>query len=429
MELRKIKIENMKPAKYNPRKNLKPTDSKYKQIKDSIDNFGYIDPIIWNERTGNIIGGHQRYKILCELGLKEIECVVVNFDDETEKAANLAVNKAQGDWDKEKLDELLREMKQQDKFDMSKFGFNMDKFKKEIQEDEYIINLPEEPKSKLGDIYELGNHRLMCGSATNKDDVEKLMNGELGNLMVTDPPYNVNYGEKAEMLNQYGFKGHKNTSKILNDHMSNDNFKKFLADTFENCNNALKPGASAYVFHSESERINFTETFKNAGFYFSENLIWCKNVLVLGRQDYHYRHEPIIYGWKEGGGHYFCNDRTQTTILGEDKFDIEKLTKDEMRNILHELLDNKTSVLNENKPMRNEMHPTMKPIKLLGILIENSSKANDIVIDLFGGSGSTLIACEETGRKARLMELEPKYCDVIIDRWEKLTGKKAKKIN
>jgi len=427
MEIKKIAVEKMFPAKYNPRKDLKPTDKKYKHIKNSIESFGYIDPIIWNKRNGNIIGGHQRFKILQELGYTEIDVVVVDFDEETEKAANVAVNKAQGDWDKEKLDEFLREMKFTTKFDLSKFGFKMDKFKKEISEDDYTLKIPSKAITKPGDIWQLGRHKLLCGDGTNPEDVDKLMDGELADLILTDPPYNVNYGEKASMLNDYQ-KGHRNTDSIENDNMSDSQFYEFIKSLMDSYYRVTKPGGVVYVFHSESERINFTRALKESGYYFSENLVWVKNALVLTRQDYHYQHEPILYGWKLGAAHYFLDDRTQTTVLKEDT-EIEKMKVTELREFARTLLKmTPTSVIEENKPTRNDLHPTMKPIRLCGRLITNSTKGGDLTIDFCGGSGSTLIACEETGRRANIIEIEPKYCDVIVDRWEQLTGQKAELI-
>jgi len=257
--------------------------------------------------------------------------------------------------------------------------------------------LPDEPKSKKGDIYILGNHRLMCGDSTNKDDVRKLMNGNQCDMIFTDPPYNVNYGDKAAMLDKYQ-KGHRNTNHILNDNMGDSEFREFLLASYSRMFESCKEGAPIYVCHAETEGENSRGAFVEAGFKLAQCIIWVKNSLVLGRQDYHWRHEPILYGWKEGAAHYFIDDRTQDTVW-EFK-----------------------------KPKKNALHPTMKPLELCAKAIYNSSRSGDIILDLFGGSGSTLIASEQLDRICYMMELDEKYVDVIIDRWEKFTGRKAVKV-
>ena len=250
------------------------------------------------------------------------------------------------------------------------------------------MELPEAPKTKRGNIYKLGNHYLMCGDSTNADDVKKLMNNQLADLIVTDPPYNVNYEGKTD-----------GNLKIMNDNMENDQFYSFLESAFINLYDFIKDGGSIYVFHADTEGLNFRKAMISSGFKLAECLVWVKNAFVMGRQDYHWKHEPILYGWKPGASHYFINDRSQSTVLEFDK------------------------------PARNEEHPTMKPIDLIAYLINNSSKKDEIVLDLFGGSGTTIIACEQTNRNAFIMELDPRYCDVIVDRWEKFTNQKAELIN
>ena len=288
---------------------------------------------------------------------------------------------------------------------------------------------PVEPRAKLGDIWQLGNHRLMCGSSTSQEDVDKLLDGAVMDLCVTDPPYNVNYGSLQEQQEKVG-KSKNIHDKILNDNMDDESFHLFLYDFYTQMMRSLKEGGVYYIFHADTEGLNFRSALKECGGSVKETLIWVKNALVLGRQDYHWKHEPCLYGWKEGAGHYFINDRTQTTVF-EDKVDLEKLTKDELIDMCKELMDEQvpTTIIHEDKPMRNDVHPTMKPIKLIGRLVKNSSRPKENVIDFFGGSGSTLIACEQLGRKCYTMELDPQYIDVIIDRWEKLTGEKAVLLN
>lgn len=392
MNIQKIKIESLKPAEYNPRKDLKPEDEEYQKIKKSITEFGYVAPVIVNSNM-TVIGGHQRLKVLKELGYTEVECVVVDLDQEKEKALNIALNKISGDWDNDKLEELLAELKQTDiDMDITGFSFDeVDEILKDItgsKEDDFDLDQAldeiEEPISKRGDVWILGKNRLMCGDSTQKEDVMHLMNSQEADMLLTDPPYNVDYeGKTSEAL------------KIENDNMSETEFYNFLLDSFKNMFDSIKYGGSAYVFHADTEGLNFRNAFKSCGFKLAQCLVWVKNTFVMGRQDYQWRHEPILYGWKPGAGHYFVDNRKQSTVLEFDK------------------------------PSRNAEHPTMKPVDLLVYLIKNSSKENDLILDLFGGSGSTLIAAEQTQRRCYTMELAPKYCDVIIKRWENLTGEKA----
>lgn len=392
MNIQKISIEKLKPAEYNPRKDLKPEDEEYQKIKKSLVEFGYVAPVIVNADM-TVIGGHQRLKVLKELGYTEIECNIVDLDKDKEKALNIALNKITGEWDNTKLEELLAELKETNiDMDMTGFSFDeVDNMLKDItgsKEDDFdvdqALNEIEEPTSKPGDVWILGRHRLMCGNSTQKEEVMRLMNKQEADMLLTDPPYNVDYvGKTSEAL------------KIENDNMNETEFYNFLIDAFRNMFESVKYGGSIYVFHADTEGLNFRNAFKAVGFKLAQCLVWVKNTFVMGRQDYQWRHEPILYGWKEGAGHYFVDNRKQSTVLEFDK------------------------------PSRNAEHPTMKPIDLLVYLIKNSSKENDIILDLFGGSGSTLIAAEQIQRTCYVMELDPKYCDVIIKRWENLTGQKA----
>ena len=442
MQIEKVKISDLSPAEYNPRVRLRPGDAEYEKLKRSIQTFGYIDPIIINA-DGTIIGGHQRYFILQELGYEEIDVVKLNLDEKDERALNVALNKISGDWDEEKLKDLLKGLKLDD-YDFTVTGFE------ESELDSLVANLEipetaedddfdaegeydgiEQPKTQRGDIYILGNHRLMCGDSTDPTEVDTLLNGESADLIVTDPPYNVNYGDKAEYLEEYLGKGHRNQKRIKNDNMDSLSFYHFLLDSFLSAYSALRPGGAIYVFHAETEGQNFRTAFTDAGLKLAQVLIWEKNSFVLGRQDYQWRHEPILYGWKEGAAHYFINDRTQDTVILEDEIDYKHMTKQELIAYVDELhrgLADKTSVLYENKPARNDIHPTMKPITLIGKLIKNSSRINEKVLDLFGGSGSMLIAAEQLKRRAYIMELDEKFCDVIVKRWEDFTGEKAVKV-
>ncbi len=389
MNIQKISVENLKPAEYNPRKDLKPEDEEYQKIKKSLIEFGYVAPVIINADM-TVIGGHQRIKVLKELGYEEIQCIVVDLDKNKEKALNLALNKISGEWDNDKLEAILAELKETD-IDINVTGFSNDEIDdilKDIigsNEDDFdlegALEEIEEPITKVGDIWKLGKHRLLCGDSTQQEDVMRLMNNQEADMLLTDPPYNVDYEGVA--------------GKIENDNMNETEFYNFLLDAFRNMNEIAKAGAPIYVFHADTEGLNFRNAFKNAGFKLAQCLVWVKNTFVIGRQDYQWKHEPILYGWKKGKAHYFIDSRSQNTVLEFDK------------------------------PIRNAEHPTMKPIDLLVYLIKNSSKENDLIVDLFAGSGSSLIAAEQTNRICYAMELDPRYCDVIIKRWETLTGQKA----
>lgn len=436
LNLQEMPLSAMHPAEYNPRVELKPGDPEYEKIKRSIETFAYVDPIIVN-KDGTIIGGHQRYNVLLDLGYEVADVVVVDKTKDEEKALNIALNKITGEWDEEKLYELLIELDLSD-IDVQLSGFTVNELDnlrvkfdiEEAQDDSFdeeeALAEITEPVTVRGNIWRLGRHRLMCGDSTSPDDLAALMDGEMADLIVTDPPYNVDYGRKTEYMADSG-RGIGQAS-IQNDNMDERSFYNFLFDAFTNALNNMRPGAAIYVFHSDTHGLTFRSSFRDAGLYLSECLIWEKNSFVLGRSDYQWRHEPILYGWKEGAGHYFINDRTQDTIILEDDIDFGAMKKNELVAYLEELrraYRDKTSVIFENKPTRNDVHPTMKPVSLVGKFITNSSKPDWNVLDLFGGSGSTLMAAEQLGRTAYIMELDEAFCDVIIKRWEDYTGQTA----
>ena len=383
LNMRTVPLDLLKPAKYNPRKDLKPGDPAYEKIKRSLLEFGYVDPIIWNEVTGNIVGGHQRYKILKEEGATEADCVVVHIEKAAdEKALNLALNKATGDWEPVALADLLRDL-QTSGYDLDVTGFDAaevdDLFSKvhdkDVHDDECDID-PDgiTPYVQPGDVWTLGRHRMMCGDSLDPLAVDTLMDGVSANLVVTDPPYNVAYESD-------------DGKKIQNDKMSDEDFYKFLLTAFFNMASHLAPGGSAYIFHSDTEGLNFRRAFKEAGFHVSGVCIWVKNSIVMGRSPYQWQHEPVLYGWLPNGNHKWFSDRKQSTVWNFDR------------------------------PSRSADHPTMKPIPLVAYPIKNSSASNGVVMDLFGGSGSTLIACEQTDRICKTMELDPKYATVIVERF------------
>lgn len=387
MQIEKIQTDRLIPADYNPRKDLKPGDPEYEKLKRSIEQFGYVEPVIWNKTTGRVVGGHQRLKVLLDMGITEVECVVIEMDEEKEKALNLALNKISGDWDKDKLALLIADLQGTD-FDVSLTGFEpaeldalfKDSLKDGIHDDDFDVDaeLQKPAVTKPGDVWTLGRHRLVCGDSTKADTFTALMDGKLANLVVTDPPYNVNYEGTA--------------GKIKNDNMGNEAFYDFLLAAFTNTEAAMAQDASIYVFHADTEGLNFRKAFSDAGFQLSGCCIWKKPSLVLGRSPYQWQHEPVLFGWKKKGKHNWYADRKQTTI-----WEFEK-------------------------PKKNADHPTMKPIALLAYPIMNSSLTNCIVLDPFGGSGSTLIACEQSDRICFTIELDEKYCDVIVKRYIEQTG-------
>lgn len=390
MEFIKLKIDQLIPATYNPRKDLKPGDSEYEKIKRSIVEFGYVEPVIVN-LDYTIIGGHQRCKVLKDLGFTEIDCVVIDVDKTKEKALNIALNKITGEWDTESLAGLLEELNRES-YDLELTGFDWSEAEKLLEtlksddeegenpDDTYEIEVPEEPISQLGDIWLLGKHRLVCGDSTRAEDVQLLLNGQKVQMVFTDPPWNVNYGAND----------HPSWKQrtIINDSMSTEDFKDFMNNAFKQMNIAAEEGAMVYVVMSAQEWGNLMLTLSDNGFHWSSTIIWNKDRLVLSRKDYHTRYEPIWYGWKEGKARLHpLEDRQQT-----DVWDIAR-------------------------PSKSEEHPTMKPVELVERAILNSSKRGNSVLDLFGGSGTTLIACENTHRVCHMMELDPKYCDVIVKRF------------
>jgi len=387
MLIEKKNTADLLPADYNPRKDLKPGDAEYEKLKRSIEQFGYVEPVIWNKTTGRVVGGHQRLKVLMDMGMTEVDCVVVEMDEDKEKALNIALNKISGDWDKDKLALLIADLQGAD-FDVSLTGFEpaeiddlfKDTLKDGVKDDDFDVGaeLEKPTMTKPGDIWVLGRHRLICGDSTKAKTYDLLMGSTKANLVITDPPYNVNYEGSA--------------GKIKNDNMADDAFYNFLLDAYTQMHSAMADDASIYVFHADTEGLNFRRAFADAGFYLSGCCIWKKQSLVLGRSPYQWQHEPCLYGWKKNGKHQWYAGRKETTIWEFDK------------------------------PKKNGDHPTMKPIPLLAYPIMNSSMSNSVVLDPFGGSGSTLIACEQTDRICYTVELDEKFCDVIVKRYIEQVG-------
>jgi len=368
------------------------SDEQVAQIAASIKEFGWTNPILITDNS--IIAGHGRLMAARKLGMSKVPCIEVkNLTPAQVKAYIIADNKLalNAGWDNELLNIEFQELEELG-FDLELTGFSLEEIDalkpveltEGLTDEDAAPDVPAKAKTKPGDIYQLGNHRLMCGDSCSTNDMEKLCDGQLVDMWLTDPPYNVAYEGKT-----------KDALKIQNDSMGDDQFRQFLRDAYVTADLVMKPGAVFYIWHADSEGYNFRGAAQDAGWKVRQCLIWKKSTMVMGRQDYHWKHEPCLYGWKEGAGHLWATDRKQTTILEFDK------------------------------PSRNGEHPTMKPVALFEYQMLNNTKGGDIVLDSFGGSGTTLIAAEKNGRVARLMELDPKYCDVIVKRWEDFTGKKA----
>lgn len=388
LKIEEIPIDELVPYENNAKKH---TREQIDAVEASIKEFGFRNPVIvWRNADGRpeVVAGHARVTAAKNIGMQKVPCISCDdLTDAQRRALTLVDNQTtmMTGWDEDLLAYELDTLSAD--FDMTDFGFTDEMVGMaeviEAEEDE----VPEviECKAKRGEIWQLGSHRVMCGDATCAEDVAKLSGGGFCDLLLTDPPYNIAYeGKTADALT------------IDNDAWDSDeSFVAFLKDAFNNAMSAMSPGSAFYIWHADTQRGNFLKACSEAGMQVRECLVWAKNVFTLGRQDYQWRHEPCLYGWKDGASHKWYSDRKQSTVLEFDK------------------------------PSANEEHPTMKPVGLMAYLIQNSTKRGDVVLDVFGGSGSTLIACEKTGRKCLTMELDPHYCDVIIARWEQETGREA----
>lgn len=385
MEIRQMRVRDLVPYEQNTKKHDK---KQIDNVAESIRQYGFVQPIVIDKQNVVVIG-HCRLLAAKQLGLKEVPCVCVeDLTDEQVRKLRIVDNKTnESEWD---FDSLVLELDELDFSDFDfEFGISLDDKQSEIVEDEAPkVDEEHEPKTKFGDIYQLGRHRLMCGDSTSLGCVQKLMGGIQADLLLTDPPYGVDYVGKT-----------KDGLRIENDAKSDDEFVQFLKAAFEAADSVMKPGAVFYIWHADSKAYVFRMACQLMGWEVRQVLVWVKNSMVLGRQDYQWKHEPCLYGWKSGAGHLWASDRKQTTVLEFDR------------------------------PTANKEHPTMKPVALFDYQIKNNTKGGDIVLDLFGGSGTTVVACEQNGRNAYVMEYDPKYCDVIIKRWENLTGEKAVLLN
>lgn len=396
MEIKTLKLTDINPAPYNPRKDLQPDDPEYVKLKKAIDEFGLVDPLVVNKRGNVLISGHQRHKILLARGDTETQVSIVDLPPQKEKALNLALNKISGEWDNIKLKDILEELDTGD-FDIEITGFDLQEIEDlmtqvwqdeegtpEVYEDD-VPEPPEEPVCKTGDLWILGKHRLLCGDSTKSENIVRLMGDLKADMVLTDPPYGVDYTGKT-----------KNALKIQNDTSDEEALEELVKGAFDAAQEVSRPGAYWYATVPAGPlHLIFASDWKRRG-TLRQILVWVKDSMVLGHSEYHYKHEPILFGWVPGDRHK-NPDRTRT------------------------------SVWEVPRPKRSEEHPTMKPVALWAQAIEDGSKPGELVYDPFLGSGTTIVAAEQLDRVCFGVEIDPKYCDVIIQRWENLTGEKAKK--
>lgn len=413
MTIEQVKIKDLRPAEYNPRK---WNEKAVSDLKESVRRFGIVDPLLVNSaenRKNVVIGGHFRLKVAKELGLEEVPVVYVNIPNlEKERELNLRLNKNLGDWDYDLLANFDEDL-------LLDVGFESEEldeiFYLEASEDDFDAEAEYqkigEPKTELGDLYQLGTHRLLCGDAVKREDVEKLMAGEKADLVFTDPPYNVNY-DYAKYVDGRKMKW----QKIFNDNKTSEEYYQFLLAVFKNVYEFSKDEMSFYVCHATKTQEEVWRSFKDAGFHFSQTIIWLKERFILGLgQDWHRIYEPVLFGWKEGKKHYKNKNLTNLAEF----WNLEKTDFEEELDLWY---------LNRDK-IKDYEHPTQKPIRLPERAIKKNCPIKGLLLEPFGGSGSTLIATEQLNRRCNLIELDPKYCDVIIQRWEKFTSQKAKKLN
>lgn len=423
IKIEKIQIEKLTADEQNAKIH---TDAQVNEIVASIKRFGFNDPVgVWGENN-LIVEGHGRVQAAKKMGLKEIPCVRLDHLTEDERKAYALVHNStnmETGFDEASLLATLKEL--QGKIDMGDFGLvipEVDDAQKAV-EDNYEMKEAAPLRVKLGEVWELGRHTLVCGDSTDEETLNRgLGGGRQADACVTDPPYNVDYtGKTADEL------------KVANDRMSGSEFRDFLTAAFRQIEKHVKPGGAFYVWFASRNHADFEAALRTVGLIPRQQLIWVKNVLVLGRQDYQWKHEPCLYGWKDGAAHYFRDDRTQVTVQESDAPENPaKMKRDELVRLCKELLRKseitESTVIREDKPSASEIHPTMKPIRLMARLIANSTKPGETIIDPFGGSGSTLIACEQLGRRCVTVELDERYASAIVDRWEQLTGQKARRV-
>lgn len=422
----------------NPRNPNRHPDSQIELLAKIITETGWRAPITVSKRSGYIVRGHGRLMAARQAGLTECPVDWQDYEsDEQELQDLIADNRIAelAEIDDDALRDIIGDL-QEIGADVELAGFT-DADLEDIEHDDVddvIDDTPPEDaptRCQTGDVWQLGDHRLMCGDSTDSEQVARLMGGELADLLLTDPPYNVALGQHMRPSEAKQLKRRTDGLVIENDSFeSAEEFQSFLVKAFTNARESMRDGAAFYIWHAHNWSLPFFSSANEAGFEIRQCLVWAKNTFAMGRQDYQWRHEPCLYGWKDGAAHYFVDDRKQSTVFEDAAPKIDAMSKTEMRDLLREIFADResTTVLHEDKPLRSEEHPTMKPVRLMARQVANSSKRGWLVLDLFGGSGSTLMACEQLGRRCYTMELDPHYCDVILERWERFTGRTAERV-
>lgn len=407
-------------------------DWQVEQIANSIAEFGFNDPIgVWHDPEGQtiILEGHGRLLAAQHLGMAEVPVLVLDHLTDEQRRAYVHVHNQTTLTSGFDMELLEKELASIDGYDWSDFGFDLEDVLEDLPdydpEEDQVPSVPNEPRTNPGDLWVMGRHRLLCGDSTDPAQVARLMGGREADLLLTDPPYNVAYHQNDSKNWDPKLARQRTDRKvIMNDKFSDEmSFQRFLEDSLRSALAVMRPGASWYVWFAAMHGPTVFGACEEVGLPPKQELCWVKNHFTLGRSDYQWMHEPCLYGWKGGASHYFAPTRAEVTVV-DDTPNLNKMSKPEMRRLLQEFLqgETQTSVLRYDKPLASEAHPTMKPVPLFSRLVRNSSRRGEAVLDLFGGSGTTAIACEQLGRDAYLMELDPAYCDVIIERWEQLTG-------
>jgi len=404
MDIRKIPVSVINPAPYNPRVDLKPGDPAYEKLKQSLTEFGYVEPLVWNQRTGTLVGGHQRFKVLLEQGLQEVEVSVVDLPLEREKALNLALNKIQGDWDEGKLAALLEELAQVPTLDVGLTGFDLPEISElldhqaALQEDDFDVDAAvaaiNEPITQPGELIPLGPHRLLCGDAANPAHVRQLLDGQTVDLLHCDFPYNVSYMQKNNRPSTATRpKKSRRWARIYADDLPQADYEAWMRQVFTVLTPHLKPGAAIYVWQGHRQFPPMYQILLELGFHVSCVLCWLKESAAINYGDYSFQTEQCLYGWRMGAAHYWAGPPLESNVW--------QVKRD---------------------PTKSYVHPTQKPIALAQRAMRNSSKRDEAVLDVFLGSGSTLIAAELLGRRCYGLEIDPRYCDVIVRRYLAVVG-------
>lgn len=445
LTVQRWELKAIQPHPRNPRKHPKKGSPRWEALRKSLEH-DYFDPLVVNLRNGMLVSGHLRHALLSDMGFSQVDVVVVDYDEPTHYARMIAANRQAGEFEEELLAALARELETVG-FDSALAGFDEREFAGLLEGPEPVDDsekaeelvskadeLQERWKVQPGDLYQIGDHRLLCGDCASADNWNRLLQGRLADMVWTDPPYNINYDAVQERRHQLSIeKGntpHFKPQGILNDDVSPEEYLRLLQAWFSTIFDQTKPGGTIYVSHADVFGLETRQTLRDAGWYIAQCLIWVKNAWTLGRQDYQWQHEPVLYGWKPGAGHYWQGGYRQSTIIDRE-VDLTKLSKTDLVLLVNHLRNERdTTVVREPRNKGNGLHPTVKPVDLVARQIWNSSQRGDTVAELFGGSGTTMAAAEQTGRRCAATELDPKYCAVILERMstyglpiEKLNGR------